>query len=169
MDKRWRALRIRNWQPQDRDQAAGVIQQVLQEYGLAWEPQAADRDVLEVETAYEQIGGEFWVVEQADTLVGTAAYYPVARGEGAVEIRKMYLLPQVRGQGLGRWLLQQLEAAVAQQGYQQIWIETATVLQAAVYLYEGSGYEPATGVETQRCDRIYTKHLGALELEHRVL
>ena len=150
---------IRDWQPSDRPAAARVIQQVLQEYGLPWEPTGADRDVLAVEDYYLNLGGEFWVVEQQQNLVGTAAYYPIQRGNKAVEIRKMYLLPTVRGQGLGRYLLQKLEVVIANQGFQEIWVETATVLREAVGLYENQGYQPTTGVETQRCDRIYVKKL----------
>jgi GNAT superfamily N-acetyltransferase len=37
----------------------------------------------------------------------------------AVEIRKMYLLPSARGLGLGKYLLQQLEKAIASRGFQQ--------------------------------------------------
>lgn len=92
--------------------------------------------------------------------MGTAAYYPVERGEKAVEIRKMYLSPAVRGQGLGKYLLQQLEQAIANRGFQEIWIETASVLKEAVKLYESNDYQPATGVETQRCDRVYVKSIA---------
>jgi putative acetyltransferase len=92
--------------------------------------------------------------------VGTGGYYPILRGEKAVEIRKMYLLPSVRGLGLGRFLLQQLEIAIATQGFQQIWIETASVLVEAVKLYETGRYQPATGVETTRCDRVYCKTIA---------
>ncbi len=151
---------IRDWQPGDRQPAFDLIQTVLAEYGLISEPDGADQDVWHVETAYLERGGEFWVVEQQGKLVGTAAYYPVARGEQAVEIRKMYLLPQVRGLGLGRFLLGILEEAIAQRGYRQIWIETASVLTEAVYLYERNGYLPATGVETARCDRVYLKQVS---------
>ncbi|MEQ8962812.1 MAG: GNAT family N-acetyltransferase, partial [Coleofasciculus sp. C2-GNP5-27] len=119
----------------------------------------ADRDVVDVETFYQTVGGEFWVIEYQGTVVGTSAYYPVERGENAVEIRKMYLLPEVRGQGLGKFLLQQLEQAIASRGFQQIWIETANVLKEAIQLYESSGYQPTTGVETKRCDRVYVKQL----------
>jgi putative acetyltransferase len=28
-----------------------------------------------------------------------------------------------------------------------------------VKLYENSGYQPATGVETKRCDRVYVKSI----------
>lgn len=150
---------IRDWQPSDRQAAAELIDAVLTEYGLATEPTGADQDVLQVETAYWATGGEFWVVERQQQLVGTGGYYPIARGHKAVEIRKMYLLPEVRGQGLGKYLLQALEQAVTAKGFEQIWIETASVLQTAVKLYESSGYQPSSGVETARCDRVYVKQL----------
>ncbi len=150
---------IRDWVQSDRTRAAEVISYVLSEYGLGWEPNGADRDVLRVEEYYLATGGEFWVIEHQSQLVGTGAYYPIHRGEKAVEIRKMYLLPSIRGLGLGKYLLQQLEAAIAKRGFQEIWIETASVLVEAVKLYESNGYTPATGVETTRCDRVYVKSL----------
>nr|WP_290227906.1 GNAT family N-acetyltransferase [Trichocoleus desertorum] len=156
---RYREFVIRPWQPRDRTAAAELIRSVLAEYGLGWEPEGADRDVLEVEACYQEVGGELWVVEHQNRIVGTAAYYPVNRGEAAVEVRKMYLLPEVRGQGLGKYLLQQLEQAITTQQFQTIWIETASVLAEAVKLYESNGYQPATGVETARCDRVYIKWL----------
>jgi putative acetyltransferase len=159
MEVIFKNFRIRDWEPQDRLAAATVIETVLAEYGLGWEPERADRDVLEVETCYLATGGAFWVVEQNSKIVGTGAYHPIPKGIQAVELRKMYLLPEARGQGLGYFLLQQLETAIAAQHYHQIWIETASVLAEAVQLYERNGYSPATGVETARCDRVYFKVL----------
>jgi putative acetyltransferase len=153
---------VRSWQTADRAAAGAIIAAVLAEYGLTWEPQGSDRDALEVETHYWQTGGEFWVVVDGETLVGTAGYYPVKRGDLAVEIRKMYLQPGARGQGLGRYLLAQLEQAIQRQGFRQIWVETASILKEAVQLYETSGYVPAEGVETARCDRIYQKSLSQI-------
>ena len=84
----------------------------------------------------------------------------MSRGNKAVEIRKMYLLSSVRGQGLGKFLLQKLEDAIAAKRFKQIWIETASVLVEAVKMYESSGYIPADGVETERCDRVFVKFLA---------
>ncbi|MBC7971854.1 MAG: GNAT family N-acetyltransferase [Verrucomicrobia bacterium] len=159
MQRLYRDFLIRGWTASDRAPAAEIIRSVLVAYGLGWEPEGADRDVLQVETFYQAAGGEFWVIERQGKLVGTGAYYPIQRGQNAVEIRKMYLLPEARGQGLGRFLLQTLEAAIATRHFEQIWIETASVLAEAVTLYERSGYQPATGVETERCDRVYFKIL----------
>ncbi len=155
----FRDFLIRQWEADDRDKAASVISSVLSEYGLDWEPDGADKDVLKIEDYYLDNGGDFWVIEYQNEIVGTGAYYPIERGEKAVEIRKMYLLPKARGFGLGKYLLQQLEAAISCHDFKQIWIETASILTEAVKLYESNGYQPATGVETERCDRIYVKKL----------
>lgn len=161
-------LGVRSWQRRDRDRVAALIGSVLAEFGLPWEPTGADRDVLAVEECYLDRGGEFWVIERdrgdgSGELVGTGGYYPVARGPRAVEIRKMYFLPSVRGQGLGRWLLGRLEGAIAQGGFEEIWIETAASMTAAQALYRRCGYTLATDadLETARCDHVYVKRLKA--------
>lgn len=157
MEIQYKDCLIRSWEQRDRASAFYLIRDILSEYGLGCEPNGADRDVYEVEIFYHVVGGEFWVVEKQGCLVGTAAYYPIKRGNNAVEIRKMYLLPEVRGQGLGKFLLKELESAIAARGFTEIWIETASVLKEAVKLYESNGYLLGTGVETKRCDRVYVK------------
>ncbi|PSB13607.1 GNAT family N-acetyltransferase [filamentous cyanobacterium Phorm 46] len=151
---------IRSWETRDRADAFHLIKNILVEYGLICEPFGADRDVYDVELFYHKKGGEFWVVERQGEIVGTAAYYPIDRGNNAVEIRKMYILPAVRRQGLGKFLLQELESKIIARGFDEIWIETASILQEAVILYENNGYLPTTGVETPRCDRVYVKCLS---------
>jgi putative acetyltransferase len=150
---------IRKWRNSDRYLVADVIGNILTEYHLPWQPEKADQDVIEVEKFYLQTGGEFWVIEKDNQIIGTSGYYPISRGIKAVEIRKMYLLPIARGKGLGKFLLQELEKTIKNRGFQQIWIETASILKEAVNLYENNGYVPSEGVETERCDRVYCKLL----------
>lgn len=155
----YRQFTIRDWQPGDREAVAQLLSAVLAEFGLSFDPDGADRDAVQVEAAYQSAGGAFWVVEQAGRVVGSGGYYPCDRGDQAVELRKMYLRPEVRGQGLGRFLLGALEQAAQQQGFTEMWLETANSLKGAIALYEKSGYSPGTGVETPRCDRVYVKRL----------
>jgi putative acetyltransferase len=164
MQAMFKGFMVRDWQVSDRASAANAIKTVLAEYGLGWEVNCggcSDQDAVEVEKYYLASGGEFWVVERSGEIVGTSGYLPIERGQNAVEIRKMYLLPAARGQGLGRFLLEQLEQAAAVKGFQEVWVETATVLKEAVQLYEKSGYRPKSGVETERCDRVYSKAIAA--------
>ncbi len=67
---------IRDWEKKDRHVAV--------EYGLGWETEGADRDVLCVEEYYLGTEGEFWVIEYKVQIVGTGAYYPVKRGKKGV-------------------------------------------------------------------------------------
>ena len=153
---------VRDWEVGDRTPAANVVKTVLSEYGLGWEVNCggcSDQDAVEVEKYYLETGGEFWVVERAGQIVGTGGYHPIPRGDNAVEIRKMYLLPEARRHGLGRFLLAQLEQAAAAKGFKEVWVETATVLKEAVILYERNGYRAESGVETERCDKVYRKTL----------
>lgn len=165
MHRQFKSFLIRDWTSEDRTAAADVVKTVLEEYGLSWESGCcggSDQDAVDVEKYYLRSGGEFWVVEHQDQIVGTGGYHPIERGNHAVEIRKMYLKPEVRGQGLGRFLLSQLEQAATEKGFDEAWVETATVLKEAVVLYEKSGYEPKRGVETERCDLVYAKPLTTL-------
>lgn len=159
MQQQWQNFLIRDWQPGDRQQAAAVVQAVLEEYEVGWEPKRADKEVFEIETHYWQTNGEFWVVELNGQIVGTGGYHPINRGTKAVEIRKVYFLKEIRGQGLGKYLMAQLEQAIAAKGYKEVWVETITRFQAAKHIYESTGYQPATNIETERCDLAFVKYL----------
>lgn len=159
----FREFLIRPWQPQDRDATAAVVRSVLTEYGLPWQPESVDRDVLEVEEFYHAVGGELWVIEYQGQLVGSGGYYPIDRHPDSVELRKMYIRPEVRGKGLGRFMLQLLEGMIAARGFEAIWIETSSTFKEAVRLYERNGYcpppNPSCELTTQRCDQVFVKRL----------
>ena len=168
MKKLYRNFVIRPWQPSDRQPVATLAQTVLAEYDMGFEPEENDWDVVQVESAYWQTGGEFWVVDYQGKVVGSGGYHPCDRplsGKEAiqsVELRKMFLASEVRGQGLGRYLLDHLEQLAIANGFTHMWLETAVRMQAAVKLYERNGYQqpPNTDVHVQRCDRVYVKRLA---------
>lgn len=154
---------IRPWQPQDRDEIAAIVRSALSEYGLPWQPESVDRDVIEVEQHYHAQGGELWVIEHPERLVGSGGFFPIARHPGAVELRKMYIRPEMRGQGLGGFMVQMLEQVIAARGFEAIWIETSSRFQGAIRLYERQGYHPPADphqeITTQRCDQVFVKYL----------
>lgn len=151
---------VRLWEPDDREAVVSVLGQVLTEYGLNFEPEDADEDVVNVQSHYMDRGGEFWVIEKDGKIVGTAAFFPLHDRPDVAEIRKMYLLPAARGQGLGRKLLTLLEDRAREQGFTYARLETAAVLKEAIALYESAGYTSAPdSVATRRCDRVLIKPL----------
>ncbi|MGK7890783.1 MAG: GNAT family N-acetyltransferase [Leptolyngbyaceae cyanobacterium] len=165
MEQYYQGFLIRSWQLPDRQPVADLARTVLAEYDMVFAPDGTDQDAVQVEQAYWDTGGEFFVVEESGTIVGSGGYHPCDRAstpnDRGAELRKMFLLPQVRGRGLGGYLLNMLEQSAADKGFTEMWLETATRMQAAVNMYERHGYRQPedSDVHVQRCDRVYVKTL----------
>jgi GNAT superfamily N-acetyltransferase len=62
--------------------------------------------------------------------------------DGACEIKRMYVVPEARGQGVGRELLQQLEQAAEELGYRVVRLDTGPQQPGAERMYRQAGYRP---------------------------
>ena len=62
-------------------------------------------------------------------------------GDGEVEIKRMYVSPEFRRQGLARRVLGELERAAHELGYVRAVLETGVKQSAAIALYQGLGYQ----------------------------
>nr|WP_255548491.1 GNAT family N-acetyltransferase [Luteibacter sp. dw_328] len=70
---------------------------------------------------------------------------PLACGAGVdhgdyVELKYMYVVPACRGMGLGKEMLEALEAQVRAAGGTKVKLETGTAQTESIELYERSGY-----------------------------
>ncbi len=61
-------------------------------------------------------------------------------GAPAGELKRMYVRPEQRGQGLGRLILQALERHARQQGARRLYLETGCRQPEALCLYERAGF-----------------------------
>ena len=82
--------------------------------------------------------GDFLVVVHEGRLAGCGGLKRL--DERACEIKRMYIRPEVRGNGLSTRLLEALEERARELGYSIARLDTADRQPAAVPLYEGAGY-----------------------------
>jgi GNAT superfamily N-acetyltransferase/DNA-binding MarR family transcriptional regulator len=75
-------------------------------------------------------------------------------GDGPIEIKRMWVSPAVRGLGLGRRLLAELEARAAARGVGTLRLETNRALDEAIGLYRDSGYREVAAFN----DEPYAHH-----------
>ena len=71
---------------------------------------------------------------------GTLIQPTVGLPDGCTEIVKLYIMPHVRGRGLGRALIENCFDVAGQLGYKQVYLETLPELKMAVGLYENCGF-----------------------------
>ena len=84
----------------------------------------------------------FLIARLDDRPAGCGALRPLDDGGPAstAEIKRMYVAPAARGRGVGRAVLERLEAAARDFGYARVILETGNRQLAAIRLYERAGY-----------------------------
>ncbi len=128
-----------------------LIFSILDEYGLEPAPKTTDSDLDDINGFYE--GGIFDLLILDDgAIIGTVGLKP--KDGGVAELRKMYLKQKYRGRGFGKRLLKHAIARAKELGFRRIELETASVLEEAISLYEAFGFEPMERPKAEnRCDQ----------------
>ena len=80
-----------------------------------------------------------WIVEKDGQITGSVAI--VEASEQEAQLRWMLLTPDLRGQGLGRTLVEQALDFCKKQEYHSVFLWTVSLLTAATKLYQSVGFQ----------------------------
>lgn len=140
---------------------ADVIRTVMPEFGATGSGFAiSDPEVDWMSRAYAAPRHAYFVVERDGRVLGGAGVAPLAGGDaGVCELRKMYFLPEARGSGAGAAMMARCLDAARGFGFRQCYLETLTGMDAAMRLYERSGFRridaPLGATGHGGCNRFY--------------
>ena len=135
---------VRKIDEKDNVAIAAVIRRTLEEFGAA-HPGTVYYD--ESTDALFQLFNQtpasiYFIAEKKGEVVGGGGIFPSpGLPEDTCELVKMYLLPHVRGIGLGKKIILQCIAFAKEEGYRNIYIETMPELGQALKTYEKFGFE----------------------------
>ena len=135
-------ITYRNIGKNDNKELAGLIRSVFREFkidrpGTVYFDPTTD-SLFELFTAP---GSVYWLAEANGALAGGCGIYPTpGLPEGCAELVKFYLLPQWRGLGVGRTLMEKCFDSARKAGYRQLYLESLPELQKAVSMYLKSGF-----------------------------
>lgn len=124
----------------------------------------ADIGPVREEAMFRPPEGVFLVVRDGDRAIacGGVARFDDARGE----LKRMYVVPEARGRGVGRALLVELERHARELGYASLVLETGDRQGAALALYGDAGYERIpcwSPYDARSLSLCFEKRLPALE------
>ncbi len=105
-------------------------------------------------------GGCIFVARQDGRVVGTVSLIPA--GEHTFELAKMAVVPERRGQGLGKRLMEHAIDSAKQMGAKRIILYTNSRLKEALSLYRKYGFEELSlsGLKYQMTDIAMVLTLG---------
>ena len=102
-----------------------------------------DPELAAMAVAYGVDGAAYLVAELDGRVVGGGGLGPLAgAGPDVCELRKMYLLPECRGLGIGRRMLEICLERARELGYRTCYLETLAQMDRARDLYERFGFLP---------------------------
>ncbi len=133
---------IRKIEQKDNHAIAAVIRMVLEQMqvpkvGTAY----ADPQLDCMFETYNRPHAVYYVVENDGKIVGGAGIMQLELAEGGIcELQKMYFLPETRGLGLGKQLIQQCLLDAKSFGFTACYLETMPYMEAAQHLYQQTGF-----------------------------
>ncbi len=134
---------IRNIQPADNPVLAKIIRNTLAEFkanhpGTVYYDPTTDA-LFEL---FQKQGSTYNVAEVDGEIAGGGGIYPTdGLFEATCELVKMYLLPQARGLGLGRMMIEKCLQQAKEMGYKKVYLESMPELKQALNVYAKLGFE----------------------------
>lgn len=175
---------VRPIQSADNSAVAHVIRTVMPEFNCVGEGFSInDPEVENMADAYGEAGSAFFVIEVVGTsassaagagagakkslrakIVGCGGYAPLSGADGSVcELRKMYILPEGRGLGGGRKVMDACLEGARAAGYTQMYLETVAGMTTAAAVYQKYGFEyldgPMGNTGHSGCDKYMIRNL----------
>lgn len=128
----------------DHDDALALIERVQAEYVVRYG--SPDESPIDPEH-FEDPEGAFFVgyLDEVPVVMGGWRRHsvpPEVPATTAVEIKRMYVVPEARGRGLARGMLAHLESTARAAGVGAMILETGIRQPEAIALYESAGYLP---------------------------
>ncbi|WP_151089166.1 GNAT family N-acetyltransferase [Hymenobacter baengnokdamensis] len=135
-------ITIRPIAPGDDAALARIIRDTLTEFGAA-KPGSVfyDPSTDHLHALFQHAQSAYFVAEADGMVLGGAGIYPTDNlPADTTELVKVYLLPQARGRGLGRQLLEKCLAEARARGYGRVYLESFEEMTQALPLYEKLGF-----------------------------
>jgi GNAT superfamily N-acetyltransferase len=134
------------------------------EHGLDHRSRATvARDVqTALDSGWPEPAGAVWLVDRCDELAGTLALTPEGKDIGAVHW--FMLVPELRGQGLGRSLFAELLAEARRADLARLQLGTFSALRTAARIYRDAGFRVVSERESDEWGPLLTMQKYELRL-----
>jgi putative acetyltransferase len=158
-------INIRPIRAEDNASIAAIIRKTLAEFG-ANKPGTVyfDPTTDKLFELFSAPDSAYFIAEVDDKIVGGSGIFPTpGLPERCCELVKLYLISDMRGQGLGLLLMEKCFQKAIDLGFSEMYLETMPELRSAIGLYEKAGFTYLPGPLGQSghfgCDLWMIKNL----------
>lgn len=121
-----------------------------------------DDGIDHLSSFYDHPSRAYYVLVEDEKVIGGIGLAEFEGFSDCCELQKLYLKGSAKGNGQGYKLISFIEDKARELGYKKMYLETHTNLQAAIHIYEKSGYqeiERPSSVVHGTMNKFYIKDL----------
>ncbi len=124
------------------EQARELFLEYAQSLGFSLCFQGFDRELAELPGEYAPPGGRLYLASNSSQVVTAVGCIALRRAaDGVSEMKRLYVRPQYRGQGVGKALVEEVIRAARELRYQRMRLDTIeSQMKEAVALYRSFGF-----------------------------
>jgi len=115
----------------------GRLYKEEQDFGIGFEAYVA-QGLAELYKQYDPEKDRVWICEQGDKMVGFLAL--MHRDNQTAQLRYFLLLPECRGMGLGKQLMESFMSYLREKGFRHCYLWTTSEQETAIALYKRHGF-----------------------------
>jgi ribosomal protein S18 acetylase RimI-like enzyme len=134
------SLRITPAGEADLVQAASLFRQYAASLPVDLKAQGFEEEIARLPGPYAPPGGALLVAREGDAVLGCIALKRLAHS--VAEIKRLYVVQQGRGLGIGKALVMAILKEAARLGYREIKLDTLPHMTPAIALYQSLGFKP---------------------------
>lgn len=124
----------------DRAELVALLRAYEASLGIKLDFQSFSDELDGLPGEYAPPDGALILARSGASLVGCVCVRPYDRAGGIAEMKRLYIVPKVRGSGLGRRLASAAIEAARRAGYKSIRLDTLPSMAQAQGLYEALGF-----------------------------
>lgn len=131
-------MQVRAWKPSDGPQIVALVTAILNQEFPSERSAYPSEDLQHLESSYQGPESAFLVAEASGRVVGTCG----VKAEDAKRaiLRRLFVSPEHRGQGVGRALLEQALVFCRERGFREVIIRTSSRMEQAIQLCRALGF-----------------------------
>lgn len=140
----------------------GRLYKAEQNFGIGFETYVA-QGLAEFYQQFDAQKDRVWIAEAEGKIIGFLAL--VHRPEQTAQLRYFLLLPEYRGQGLGKSLMDSFMSWAREAGYRHLYLWTTNEQETAIALYQRHGFQ----LTEEKVTETFGKQLSEQKYEKRLV
>lgn len=120
--------------------------------------QGFEEELKTLDRVYGPPGGRFFLVRQGEGTAGCVALRDL--GGGICEMKRLFVRPGFRGQGLGRECAERIVQTAREMGYRAMRLDTLPAMHPAIGLYRSMGFAEIAAYTVNPCEGALFMELG---------